>query len=175
METELIKVCPSCSAEFYAHIESCNGCGIALVTPEEKLELDKNPEPTSDANIDALTDFDGEYVCVDKGSSHRLAELQIALKKSSIESEIVAEKGGGCSNSGNCLLLVTKEYGQAAANAIRDHWHSEHPEIAEAEANMAEGKCPCCGFDAGSASECPDCGLNLAIPIEEGDDDCSTC
>jgi hypothetical protein len=45
---EDVKICPECGAEYFAHVEECNGCGVRLLSTEEKAKMEKEAaEPAS--------------------------------------------------------------------------------------------------------------------------------
>ncbi|MCK5236855.1 MAG: hypothetical protein KAR06_07710 [Deltaproteobacteria bacterium] len=172
MDTEILKNCPECGAEFYAHVVSCNTCNIELeqkdpFAPKDQKEI-----------AGELKAEDQGLVPVDHGSGDRISELSILLRENGIECAITKEDGGkSCSST--CVLLTKPENSDRAVELIEQYWEEKHPEIKQAKLDKEGGKCPACGFIAGDAAECPDCGLFLGDTIEHdhehSDDDCGSC
>lgn len=149
---EDVKLCPECGAEYFAHVNECRGCGVELKHPEEIEKQGFVPESNPDAQL----------VCIDMGSYHKEAELAGVLKGLGVEEAQVlkAGSGGGCSSDGYGLF-VPQDVAEKSARAVEEYWLKLHPEIKEAEDQMAEGRCPACGAECGSYTECPECGLFL--------------
>jgi hypothetical protein len=153
---EDVKICPECGAEYFAHVEECNGCGVRLLSTEEKAKMEKEAaEPASKG--------------ADESSLSRLREVAGALESSAIDYEIVKEEGPtGCSSKeGNFSLLVPKPLANRALKTIEDYWHRLHPEIKQAKEMLDKGLCPCCGSNVEGLSVCPDCGLDFEGPSGE--------
>jgi len=144
-----IKLCPSCSAEYYAHIQECRTCEVALVTPEEL------------SRHSAARTGDGPLVCIEEGEYEKVTGLAHALVAMGFEAQVLKAPGGGCSGPGFGIFVPQSTAREAAGN-IEALWHKLYPEIKEAEARMESGLCPACGSRfSHSDAECPDCGLFL--------------
>jgi hypothetical protein len=158
---EDVKICPECGAEYFAHVQECNECGVGLVHPEEraKMEEARGEEPVHEGAEDPL-------VCVEEGSLSRVTEVAGALESVGIVNEIVKEEGpeGGCSKGERFSLLVPRNLAKGAVKAIEDYWHRLHPEIKEAKEMLGKGLCPCCGSNVEGMPVCPECGLELEGP-----------
>jgi len=145
---EQTKLCPNCSAEYYAHIEECSTCEVALVTAEE---LSRRKAPRSG---------EGPLVCIEEGDYDKVTGLAHALDGLGFETQVLKAPGGGC--SGGFGIFVAQSIAREAAGNIEALWHKLYPEIKEAEARMDSGLCPACGSKfSHSDVECPDCGLYL--------------
>jgi hypothetical protein len=175
---EQVKVCPECEAEFFAHIEECNGCAVKLITPEELKHIQASDD-LAVAEGQGTRDEFGEMVCVDKGTPNRVTELKAMLAKKGIECEITAEDNGSpsCKGSTRLLLLAPKTAEDVSIRLIDDHWQRLHPELLDSGRLASVDNCPACGHNTGGASECQDCGLTLRIEPDEPEDDdnCGSC
>ncbi len=161
--TNDIKICPRCDAEFFAHINECNGCDVPLINPGEA--------PTYAGVPDAPTSIeDNLLVTIEQGDRAKIAELHNALSSREIPSEVINATAVAGSCGGGFMLQVPGYLKETAIAAINEHWHELHPELKDGVEREASGECPACGFTLETtSSECPDCGLNLGGP----DDDCS--
>jgi ribosomal protein L40E len=164
---EDVKICPECGAEYFAHVEKCNDCGVRLLHPEEKAKMEEEAgaeEPVSEG-------ADEQFLCVEEGGLSRVTELAKALESAGIGSEVVRGEGPGksCSMRGKFSLLVPKPLVDRALKAIEDYWHRLHPEVKQAKDRLGKGVCPCCGSEVAGLPVCPDCGLVLEGP--PGDED----
>ncbi len=152
---EQVKICPNCSAEYYAHITECRACEVALVTPEE-FSRAKAPRKA-----------EGALVCIEEGDYDRITGLARALGSLGIEAQVLMPPGGGC--GGGFGIFVQQSIAREAARKVEELWHRLYPEIKDAEARLDSGLCPACGSKfSPSDAECPDCGLFLG-----GGGDCS--
>ncbi len=147
-----VKVCPRCGAEYFAHVASCNACGVALVFPED---LPKAPLPVDDEE---------ELVCVEEGNLDMLADSLAAIRKAGLEGSILkAGKAGSCSGGPGYGLFVGRSIAGFAVKIIEENTERLYPGMKEAEERMGAGLCPACGADVSNGqAECPDCGLNLS-------------
>ena len=164
---EDVKICPECGAEYFAHVEECKECGVRLLHPEEKAELDKKAsEPVREVGVGGA----GSDVCIEQGPHSRIRELADALDEKGIGYEIVkAEdapggRGGACSTRHVFSLIVPEDLSEQASEAIEEYFHRLHPEVKEAKEMLDKGLCPCCGYNVEGMSVCGECGLALEGP-----------
>ena len=153
-----LKICPDCSGEYYAHIDTCVDCGTTLLTFEEH---EKRQEKRRQCREKALED----PVAVRGGALKWIDELYNMLIGSDIPCKVYTEEacGKGCSGP-TCHLLVSRQDGERASGRIEEYCSEIHPELRIAQELISQGKCPACGTPVDtSAVECPDCGLTLLI------------
>ncbi len=186
---ETIKICPNCEAEFFAHIERCNVCEVALTTPEAYAEVKDavtkghhiEKEAFGDAAPRIVRELTGTLACVETGKLSYLSAIAPILTKADIAYEIVeaegADAGSSCGKKtlGDLPSEIVVELADedAALRAIEEHMHTVFPDMKESKDLLGSGQCPACTSPTGGADECPDCGLNLS-GMGSGDD-CSTC
>ncbi|MFQ5737095.1 MAG: hypothetical protein ACE5GY_09590 [Thermodesulfobacteriota bacterium] len=157
---EQVKICPACSAEYYAHITECRSCEMALVTPEEF------------SRARAPQQGEGALVCIEEGDYERITGLVHALGSLGIEAQVLKAPGGGC--GGGFGIFVHQSIARTAVQKVEELWHKLYPEIKEAEARMESGLCPACGSKFHPSDvECPDCGLFLGGDGGGGHGGCS--
>lgn len=167
-----VKICPECGAEYYAHVDMCRGCDVALVFPGQAPQ-----KRAADAG-------DSPLVCIEESSPERLGELIGALMAVGIEGKVLKMTAKGGCGGGGTGLFVPEALAKEAVTAIDEYWLNKHPELKEMEDMLNSGQCPACGADikvttSGFVQECPDCGLNLGGPAggdcDTGSGGCSTC
>jgi len=148
-----VKVCPRCGAEYFAHVASCNACGVALVSPGD---LPKTLLPADDD--------EEELVCVEEGNLDMLADSLAAIRKAGVPGSILkAGKAGSCSGGSGYGLFVGRSLAGFAVKIIAENTERLYPGMRESEERMEAGLCPACGADVSNGpAECPDCGLNLS-------------
>jgi hypothetical protein len=164
-EQSEIKICPKCKAEYYAHVETCKECKVALVFPSEGA--DREP-----AGFSVPADWPaGDIACVVEGQHARIKELSMALDSRGVPHKIARIDCEDDKASAKCKpvdrfgLVVPRSLAEAAVKAMEAHWQAEHPELKLVNERMETGLCPACGTKLnGTPDECPDCGLNLAGP-----------
>lgn len=155
-----VKICPSCNAEYYAHITVCKGCECELILPSQKASHQKRS-----------SNPDGGLVCVLEGQPDQVADLARALKAEGFDCKVFQPGAGkGCStNSG---IFVEQSLAREAVSALEALQERLYPELREAAERLNQGLCPACGAALiGSGDECPDCGLFLG----ESGGDCGSC
>ena len=161
-----IKICPKCDAEFFAHINYCNGCEVPLINPGEA------PVATTGTPTEPTSREENLLVTIEQGDVAKIGELHNALEARQIPSKVINATAVAGSCGGGFLLQVPGYLKETAVDAINEHWHKLHPELKDGVDREESGECPACGFTLDPPSpECPDCGLNLGIA--ESDDDCS--
>jgi len=174
---EGVKICPECDAEFFAHAEECNACGVRLISPEQKERLRRNllSSRLSVLLADQLADHrKEEFVCINEGDITTLHELSKVLQGSGIACEVVSRDITNRCPGGGFSLLVPKLQKDAALKIMEEYWERVHPELKLARAREDEGACPGCGtMVKDNPSVCPGCGLNLAGGTD--DDRCPGC
>jgi ribosomal protein L40E len=145
---EDVLICPECGAEYYAHVKTCKGCGVALVRPGRAGEA-----PSAS----------GSLVCIEAGGYDRVSDMARSLKGAGFECGVLKTGGkSSCATGGEYGLFVDSAVASKAAMAIEDLWLKLHPEMKQTESRLLDGLCPACGARLqGAPSECPDCGLNL--------------
>lgn len=158
MSTEIIKLCPKCGSEYYAHISVCADCGVPLIMPEE-VEKERNKKP------DTAAPLHDEWVAIREEGKEGIRELSDVLSRNGIFYKIVLAPG--CS-TGKCgcryLLLTAKGDALAAHDCIEEFHTQKYPEIKTSQEWELQGKCPACGYSVSpDTEECPDCGLLLII------------
>lgn len=162
-----IKVCPRCDAEYYAHVEVCAKCEVALVAPAEAAKAKA-----------ALPDAaGGELVCVMEGKLDRVTELARGLVKDGFDARPLRIPGsGGCSTDEGFGIFVDRSQAAVAVRRIEELWHSLYPEMRAAQERMDAGLCPACGARLSTDNPaCPDCGLFLGDPSCFNDPSCGSC
>ncbi len=150
---EGIKVCPGCDAEFFAHVEECNKCGIPLVFPGQEAEA-RQAAKNAETN-------EGSLVLMDSGERDRVKWLAGELKKAGFIANVFnMSEGASCSDVFG--LFVEEVHAPGVSKKLEELLHKTHPELKEMEERISSGKCPACGADTSHAvSHCPDCGLNI--------------
>lgn len=138
----------------------CADCEETLVSPDE---FERKRKPVS-GNLDPAAGT----VAVREGEKNWIEELADVLRASGTACRMALAPGcspGGCGTS--YRLLVMEEDAASALAVIEEYYRDMYPELAEAQAGMAEGACPACGHQAGAdATSCSECGLVLVM--EEG-------
>lgn len=171
MDTDT-KICPQCDAEFYAHINECNGCNVALVSPDALASNGAAAMPEAPAGGDVSTE-DLRLVSIEQGDIAKIDELHRALSARGVPSEVINASAAAGSCGGAFLLQVPEYIKETAVAAIDAHWQTLHPELKDAMDREESGECPACGFKLDlTPDSCPDCGLSLGGATED-DDDCS--
>jgi rRNA maturation protein Nop10 len=165
--TDDVKLCPECNAEYYAYIENCAECDVALVRPGEVA-----PE-VSMPDLDEADLTGAPTVCIAEGEIAKMHQIAEACEAVGIPYEIAkheetdecASKGCGPERYG---VFVTEQVADGARRAL-DAYMKQDSETSEARERMSKGLCPACGaLTMSESEECPDCGLNLAGPAEGG-------
>ena len=150
-----IRVCPSCGAEYFAHVADCADCGTALMLPEELDRLDAERDGF-------MRESGGKIVAIKEGETSLVKELSHVLKGSGIKSFV--NLAPGCSSGSCCtssVLLVAESDAEMAAQCLHSHHLKTNPEAADLQ-EYSDDSCPACGHAAGpDEAECPDCGLAL--------------
>lgn len=152
-----VKICPECGAEYFAHVEMCGGCDVALVRPGEQVER--------------VRPDDGQLVSILQGPQDRIQEYSRVIAAQGMECHVLNPGGSGCSPAYG--LFVNQHDAEDAVRAIEQYTLDMHPELLETDAKLRSGLCPACGASLSNwttSGECPDCGLNL----EPGGGDCGT-
>lgn len=159
--SEDVKICPSCNAEYYAHITICKGCECELIYPSQKASLQKKASNT-----------EAGLVCVLEGPPDQVSDLARALNGEGYDCKVFAPgTGKGC--SANYGIFVEQTIAREAVTALEALQDRLYPELKEAAERLSQGLCPACGAALmGSGDECPDCGLFLG---ETGGGDCGGC
>ncbi len=169
---EGVRICPECDAEFFAHVEECNACGVRLISPEQKERLRRSllSSRLSILLADRLADHSkDEPVCINEGDITTLHELANVLKSTGIDCEVASRDMTSRCRDGVFSLLVPKSQEDAALKTIEEYWERVHPELKLARAREDEGACPGCGaMVKDNPSVCPGCGLNLAGGTDGG-------
>lgn len=160
-----VLVCPSCGAEYFAHVKTCHHCEIELVAPERLEEARKN-----------LPKAEGQLVqIIEDGSYERVKALASGLESYGIEAKALKLSGNSC-KSAAYGIFVPETQAVPAMQAIHKIWNELYPDSMESVASMDkmnDGLCPACGAVLTTfMAECPDCGLNLGGPSTKGKDDC---
>ncbi len=156
-----IKICPDCSAEYFAHIDKCAHCDTALMMPEEVTIVQEERKQCMKKDLEGR-------VIVKEGDKKWIDELYDVLIDANVPCNISADAGcnKGCS-ADTRSLMVSKQDVEKAVGFIEEHYARTHPEIQASNEMASQGKCPACGSTVGSdAVECTDCGLTLLI-VEE--------
>ncbi len=159
------KLCPQCETEYLPHIEKCADCGSVLILPEELEKAREQRRLTGEKKVD-------EKVVVREGELDWMTELREVLIDSGIPAEVRSEDdcGQGCCGGG-CRLVVSPADRERAQQRVEEYFMEVNPELRESNELLKEGKCPACGSPVGpEARECPDCGLQLLIVEEEGEE-----
>lgn len=159
---EQIKICPDCSSEFYAHIETCADCGAVLLWPEELKRVHEKRQRTMEETFE-------DPVAVREGDPKWMKELCDVLIDAGVPCVVHADKdcGRGCSGHGYRLVVSAKN-AERAVEIIEDHCALVHPELRESRDLMSQGKCPACASPVSAdARECADCGLILVIEHQD--------
>jgi len=153
-----IKICPDCSAEYFAHIENCADCGTVLLLPEENRKMQEERRRCKEKSFE-------NPVAVREGSLKWMDELYTVLINAGIPCVVNVDAGcnkGCCGDT--CRLLVSAQDAEKANERIEEYFSEIHPEIKASREMMSQGKCPACSSPVTSdAVECPDCGLTLII------------
>lgn len=158
-----IKICPECSTEYFAHIETCADCGAVLLTPEELKKVEEEKKRCMEKIIK-------DPVAVREGDLPWIDQLYDILIDAGISCMVTADTGckkGCCGHP--YQLLVSSGDAEAASARIEDHFRNIHPELESSQNMLSQGNCPACTSPVEpGALECPDCGLTLLI-IEQKD------
>lgn len=159
---EEIKICPDCSCEYYAHIESCADCGAVLLTQEEHRRQGEEKQRCMAKALES-------QVAIRTGDLRWMRELYAVLIDMGIPCSIHADSG--C-NKGCCgdthQLMVSSQDTEQALKRIEEYYMEIHPELQASREMLSQGNCPACSCRAGSdAVVCPDCGLTLIIKDSE--------
>ncbi len=155
MENE--KICPSCGAQYYAHITHCSDCNVALV--------DQLPD------IEPERDFDPEKaIVIATGTVANLKKLIVMIEEAGVPHRVRPIDGESTLELTPGTLFgiyIDPDDADAIADLVRKQTMAEYPEIEKAREQLEAGICPACGFEAGEAKTCPECGLPLLIEEED--------
>ena len=154
-----MKICPRCRCEYFATVEQCADCGVALVDPgnlpaeptTEELPPASEMVPLRIASVpfaSALSDM-----LQAAGISHRLDSASVAKED---------EKDGRArrqSHDQGVAVFVLPEDLEAAREIDAEFLRVQIPDQ-PADPSHSEEHCPACGDPlAPDAAECPGCGL----------------
>jgi hypothetical protein len=175
-----IKICPQCSAEYFAHAELCSSCEVPLVAPGE-----------APAAVQHAHDHDNEETGIEwpEGPSDVLMEAPLeileemgtVLNENRMPYEIFqkvdeneVEDTKSCkAKAPEYAIVVPKVNMEESIRITEEHWYKLHPEQVESDKRTGLNQCPACAADLnGSPKECPDCGLNLAGSPTSNHDNC---
>lgn len=151
------KICPDCSCDYLAHVESCLDCGTPLLSREEHRRRQEERQRLREAALE-------EAVSLRQGELQWLEELHAVLLDSRISSKILADPncGKGCRPVWH--LLVSRRDAERAHHRLEEYFSEIHPEARETQERMSQGQCPACGTSVSpDTAECPDCGLVLLV------------
>lgn len=158
----LNKICPSCKAEYYPHIEKCADCGAVLLSPEEHRRAQEERKRTEEKAVE-------NAVVVREGDLNWMSELKTVLLDSGIPCMLHSDAGcrkGCCGDTWR--LKVSPEDLERAQESIEEYLMELDPEFRTSKELIGQGKCPACGSPVGTdARDCPDCGLPLLIVEED--------
>jgi hypothetical protein len=156
------KMCPECREEYMHSAELCVHCDVPLVHADHAEEAASSLPPASE-----LCCVRAASVGWATGLSERLRDAGIAHRIQAVGDD--ADSDGSVARPGQNLpygVYVQQEDLAAATEIDLSHLSSEIPDLPEGYEieESTEGACPACGdpVDA-TASECPGCGLALAI------------
>ena len=163
--------CPECNAEYFLHINTCASCDVHLETRDEGENPRERPKVSGTKEIH-------DSVAIKEGEKGVISELHHMLADRGYASRVIISPDCAPGKCGETfLLLLPEDDAESALRVIDEYNHAMYPEMKLSEQLSALGKCPACGFNAGTeARECPDCGLLLAIEGQEEckDDGCRT-
>ena len=177
-----IKICPECSAEYFAHAETCSSCEVALVLPgQAPAAAHAHDHDHEDSGIEWP---EGPIEVLMEAPLEILKDMGNALNENRMPYEIYEKphiEGVEDDKNAKSCQAGQSEYAIAVPKAnmaesikiTEEHWYKLHPEQIESDKRAKQGQCPACAADLrGNTKECPDCGLNLAAPTSNHDDGC---
>lgn len=158
----LNKICPSCKAEYYPHIEKCADCGADLLSPEEHRRTQEERKRTEERALE-------DAVTIREGDLGWMTELKAVLLDAGIPCMLHSSAGCATSRCGDTWQLkVSTADSERAQETIEEYFMELDPELRTSREWIGEGKCPACGSPVGTdALDCPDCGLPLLIIGDE--------
>ena len=156
------KICPSCGAEYYPHIEKCADCGAVLISDEEYRRAQGERKQTEEKAVE-------NAVKIMEGDLNWLSEIRSVLLDAGIPCILHSPSGCGKGCCGNTLQLkVSPEDLERSQETIEEYLMELDPDLRTAREMFGKGKCPACGSSIGPDDrDCPDCGLPLIIVGEE--------
>ena len=159
MNDESNKICPSCGAEYYPHIEKCADCGAVLITHEEHSRVIEERKRTEEQAVE-------NAVKIMEGDLDWMSEIRTVLLDSGTPC-MLRSCGKGCCGT-TCQLMVAPEDLERAQETIEEYLMDLDPDLRTAREMFGKGKCPACGSSIKPDDrDCPDCGLPLLIVGEE--------
>lgn len=159
MNDNLNKICPSCGAEYYPHIEKCADCGAALISYEEHQRLIAERKATEETAIE-------HGVKIMEGDLEWLSEIRTVLLDAGIPCMLHSCGKSCCANT--VQLKVAPEDHERAQEAIEEYLMDLEPDLRTARDMFWKGKCPACGASINPDDrDCPDCALPLIIIGEQ--------
>ncbi len=175
-----IKICPQCSAEYFAHAETCSSCEVELVLPGEGQASGGHASDHSheDSGIEWP---EGPIEVLMEAPLEILEDMGNVLNDNRMPYEIYQKSGDEeAENDKSCkakapeyAIVVPKANMKESIKITEDHWYKLHPEQVESDERTGLGQCPACAAElTGTPDECPDCGLNLAGPPAKDHNDC---
>jgi len=158
----LNKICPTCGAEYYPHIEKCSDCGAVLVRPGTYSKAQEERKKTEEQEVE-------NAVLVLGGELGWISELRTVLLDAGIPCMLHSDTGCGKGCCGDTVQLkVAPEDLERAQAAIEEYLMELDPDLRTAKEMFGQGKCPACGSPIGPDDRvCGDCGLPLIIIGEE--------
>jgi hypothetical protein len=175
-----IKICPQCSAEYFAHAEKCSSCEVDLVLPGDASvgndhahdhSHEETGVPWPGGPIEVLVEAPLE-VLEDMGNVLNDHRMPYEIYQKTGEDEAEDDKSCKAKNP-EYAIVVPKANMEESIRITEKHWYALHPEQVESDGKTLLAKCPACAADlAGASNECPDCGLNLLGPASPKHDDC---
>lgn len=152
------KLCPLCGAEYFEHVYECVDCHVELKCSDQLAREEDERESF-------LESSGGEVAVVREGGQSWLKECRAYLASKGVDSFLSTP--AGC-KPGNCSptvsLVVAKQDLEDTDRLLYDYYLERHPDAADEAAVDGDETCPACGYHAGTeATECPDCGLALAL------------
>ena len=91
-----MRYCPDCGDEYRADIETCAGCGVALVSGEERLREAKHRHKEFNSRSMEIGDNEAR-VAIRHGKLRDLKPSQLLLARERIPALLVGQPGG-CSS-----------------------------------------------------------------------------
>lgn len=172
MIEQQLKYCPQCDDEYMPEIENCHGCGVALITGRQKIELAEARRRRLEGRQGELSP-DDDLVNLRRGPLAEMKQLGQVLAKEMVPSLVAADDGsctGSCCPTNFFLqvrredipdALAALEYEFRRTTGLDAHDTTHADEIFDSSAE--EAVCPACGYSfTPTSTSCPDCGLQLA-------------